>query len=145
MLPRYCLPALAVLLLSACQKGEDSPYVTAQDAVKFDAIAEGDTLYFSGNEPFWGGRAVGDQLTYTTPENPDGTTITVRRFAGLNGLGLSGTLDGQLFDMAVTPAKCADTMADRTYPFAITISIGNEIREGCGWSDRKPFEETAAP
>ncbi|MXO91904.1 hypothetical protein GRI41_13800 [Altererythrobacter aquaemixtae] len=111
----------------------------------FSAIAPEEKLYFGGNEPFWGGDAVGQELRYTTPENIDGDVIAVKRFAGLGGLGLSGELGGKPFDMLVTDAPCDDTMADRSYPFTITLKIGEETREGCGWTDAKPFTGDANP
>lgn len=125
--------------LSGCQSGASEGTVTADSAEVYDGIAADEVLRFTGNEPFWGGQAAGESLTYTTPENPDGVAITVKRFAGMNGLGFSGTLEGQAFDMVVTPGTCSDTMADRTYPFTITLSIGEEVRNGCGWTDRQPF------
>ncbi|MGB7372538.1 COG3650 family protein [Pontixanthobacter sp.] len=124
--------------LSGCQRGPADGTVTADNAEAYSGIAADEVLRFGGNEPFWGGEVAGETLIYTTPENPDGAAIAVKRFAGMNGLGYSGTLGGQAFDMVVTPATCSDTMADRTYPFAITLSIGEQVRNGCGWTDRQP-------
>lgn len=133
--------ALSILIapLTGCQSGASEGTVTADSAEVYDGIAPNEVLRFAGNEPFWGGEVTSESLNYTTPENPKGTTITVKRFAGMNGLGFSGTLEGQAFDMVVTPGTCSDTMADRTYPFTITLSIGEEVRSGCGWTDRQPF------
>ena len=83
--------------------------------------------------------------TYSTVEDPDGTTIAVERFAGNNGLGYSGSLDGTSFDMAITPGECSDGMSDRTYPFTVTLRIGEEQRTGCAWTDRMPFSGPANP
>lgn len=134
----FALGLLSVSLVG-CQRGASEGTVTADSAEVYDGIAADEVLRFAGNEPFWGGQAAGETLTYTTPKNPDGVAITVKRFAGMNGLGLSGTLEGQAFDMVVTPGTCSDTMADRTYPFTITLSIGEDVRNGCGWTDRQPF------
>ena len=111
----------------------------------FDAVAANETLHFVGTEPFWSGTAKGDTLAYATPSKPEGTRITVRRFAGRNGLGLSGMLEDKSFDMTVTPAGCSDGMSDRRFPFTVTLRIGDEVREGCGWTDSKPFAEGGAP
>jgi uncharacterized membrane protein len=111
----------------------------------FSAIGEADVLHFSGTEPFWGGKVSGKVLTYTTPENPDGTTLPVQRFAGNNGLAFNGAMGDQPFDMAVTHAPCGDGMSDRTYPFTVTLRISGEVRQGCGWTDAKPFEGPKAP
>lgn len=111
----------------------------------FDGIAADEVIYFTGTEPFWGGEATGSKLTYTTPENMGGMVITVRRFAGNHGIGLSGQLAGNAFDMTVTPGKCGDGMSDRSYPLTVTLSVGGEIREGCGWTDRKTVAEPNKP
>ena len=78
-------------------------------------------------------------------EDMDGQAIAVERFAGNNGLGFSGQLDGQPFRMAVTPGTCGDDMSDRTYPFVVTLQVRGEDRQGCAWTDAQPFEGDAAP
>jgi len=130
---------IALALLSAC----NAPQQAA--APKFDGIARDEVIRFTGTEPFWGGRVEGTMLTYSTPENIDGETFTVKRFAGNHGLGVSGTLGSAAFDMTVTPGKCSDGMSDRVYPFTVTLSIGGELREGCGWTDRQPFTGSESP
>lgn len=112
---------------------------------RFDGIGAGEVIRFTGTEPFWGGQVEGSMLTYTTPENLDGEVITVTRFAGNHGLGLSGKLDEAAFDMTVTPGECSDGMSDRVYPLTVTLSVGGEVREGCGWTDRQPFSGPQAP
>ena len=99
------LTILPPLLLAACNGhgGADDP--TSANGSKphaYAGVGEGETLRFTGTEPFWGGSVTGARLTYETPEKPQGTTIEVRRFAGNNGLAFSGTLAGAGFDMAVT-------------------------------------------
>jgi len=136
------LAAAALLLpLAACQPGAEGPNGTTRETPgeAFSAIGSKETVHFTGTEPFWGGQVAGGSLTYSTPENVDGVTIPVERFAGNNGLGYSGTLDGQPFDMAVTPGECSDGMSDRTYPFTVTLKIGEGQRNGCAWTDRTPF------
>ncbi len=125
------------LMLGACGTNNAT---TAQ----YSGIGANETIYFGGNEPFWGGETSGDTLLYTTPENSGGTTISVRRFSGNNGLGVAGSLDGETFDMVVTPGACFDTMADRAYPFVVTLMLGEELREGCGWTERQPFTATTS-
>lgn len=139
--------AAPLLALAACQSGPEGPAGTTRDSpgAAFSAIGPEETIRFTGTEPFWGGEVTGGSLTYSTPENPDGTTIAVERFAGNNGLGLSGTLEGQAFDMAVTPGECSDGMSDRTYPFTVTLKVGAEQRSGCAWTERTPFSGPQHP
>ncbi|WP_236781574.1 COG3650 family protein [Aurantiacibacter gangjinensis] len=134
---RSTLAGVAALFLTACGGGENAENVPgdAAETAAYAGVAEDEVLRFGGNEPFWGGQVVGSELTYTTPENIDGTTIIVTRFAGRGGLGFNGTLEGRSFDLAITPGECSDTMSDRTYPFVATLQLGNEQRNGCAWRE----------
>lgn len=131
---------LSVIILGGCQGSTEPGQVP-----KFDGIEAGEVIRFTGTEPFWGGRVEGSMLTYSTPENHDGEVITVTRFAGNHGLGLSGKLGEAAFDMTVTPSECSDGMSDRVYPLTVTLSIGGELREGCGWTDGQPFSGPQTP
>ena len=142
--PIAALALSAGLLLSACQT-QDTGGAPGADADGFNGIAKGDTIHFTGTEPFWGGDVRGSNLTYSTPENKEGTTITVKRFHGQGGLGLSGKLAGASFDMTVTPGTCSDGMSDRSYPYTVTLKIGSETRLGCAWTDAPPFEGPQQP
>jgi len=126
-------------LLAGCTGRADDNRVTADEAQPYDGIAANENFYFGGTEPFWGGEIKGEILTYSTPDNVDGTQIIAKRFSGMNGLGFSGKLDGQSFDMAVTEGECSDGMSDRTYPFTVTLKLGEDILNGCGHSDSNPF------
>lgn len=129
-----------IAMLAACGGGEDLPGDT-RDTTAYAGVSEDEVLRFAGNEPFWGGQVVGNSLTYSTPENIDGTTITVTRFSGRGGLGFNGVLDGNSFDLAITPGDCSDTMSDRSYPFFATLQIGGEQRNGCAWRDTDDLGE----
>ncbi|MES2699385.1 MAG: hypothetical protein V4647_07225, partial [Pseudomonadota bacterium] len=92
------IPA-ALALLAACTS-PDSPAGEADDSLPvpgevddaqpFSAIAEDEVIHFTGTEPFWGGEVTGGELTWSTPENIDGETIAVARFAGRGGLSFTG-------------------------------------------------------
>ncbi|NNC54061.1 MAG: hypothetical protein HKO08_13570 [Erythrobacter sp.] len=128
---------LAALSLAACQSGDGEPGAGPTDA--FDAIGAEETIYLTGTEPFWGGEIAGTQARYSTPEDPDGTTFSVERFAGNNGLGFTGAIEGSAFDLTVTPGECSDGMSDRTYPFTATVMMGGEQRNGCAYTDAQGF------
>lgn len=156
------LPLIAACaLLSACQPeapyapaaeetaasteaGADVPGDTGETA-PYSEIAVDEVLRFTGTEPFWGGEVSGETLTYKTPEDQDGTAIEVERFAGRGGIAFSGMLDGADFEMTVTPLECSDGMSDRTYPFTVTLEIGEDQRNGCAWSEQHPFEGPEHP
>ena len=149
---RPTLLAVATAVLAGCspaaQDGEPGDAHVPGDAASsqpYDGIKPDELLRFSGTEPFWGGRVSGGTLTYSTPENPDGETVAVERFAGRGGVSFSGKLSGGAFEMMVTPLACSDGMSDRTYPFTVTLKLGEELRNGCGWTDRQPFEGPERP
>lgn len=143
MTKRFALLAPFVLTLAACHSGGGAGGAAlpgdSADHRPFSAIAPNETIRFTGTEPFWGGEAGADSLLYSTPENPEGTRIAVKRFAGRGGVSLSGELGGQPFDLMVSPGDCSDGMSDRTYPFVATLRLGAETRSGCAWTDGKGF------
>lgn len=127
---------LAAISLSAChpEAAEGVPGDTS-DTQPYAGIAEDAVVRITGTEPFWGGTIDGGQLTWTTPENIDGTTVRVERFAGRGGLSFSGELDGRQIDIAITPGACSDGMSDRTYPFNATVQLGDQSLSGCAWRE----------
>jgi uncharacterized membrane protein len=142
------LPILLALLLAACSRGSSTPgsrTFDASDTQAYAGIGAGEIVYFTGTEPFWGGQVSGGSLTYTTPENQKGDTIAASRFAGRNGVSFSGDLDGMPFVLAITPGTCSDGMSDRSYPFAVTLQVKGQQRDGCAWTDKQPYKGQRHP
>lgn len=128
------------LMLAACHGGHGADVPgDSKDHMPFHAIARAETVRFTGTEPFWSGEVAGERLIYVTPENPKGTVVSVSRFAGRGGLSFSGELGGQPMTLAVTPSTCSDGMSDRKYPFVVTLRLGDQLRQGCGWTARHPW------
>ncbi len=146
---RFLLPFAAMLAaLSGCTSpehtatpGEDTASAPgdAEDTRPFSAIAESDVVHFTGTEPFWGGEIEGGTLRWSTPDNIAGELAPVERFAGRGGLSFTGALQGGQLDLAITPAQCSDGMSDRTYPFAVTVALGDQQLNGCGWTDSQGY------
>jgi uncharacterized membrane protein len=122
-----------------------SPPGDPDDTRAYDGIRVDETVQFTGTEPFWGGSVSGAELTYSTPDTPDGAPIPVTRFAGRGGVSWSGTYQGKPFRLAVTEGKCSDGMSDRSYPFTATLEVLGEQRQGCAWTMRRSFDGTVAP
>ena len=146
MTKRLLLALAALPLLGACTASDPAAPGDgaglpgdSQDSVPFHAIAQDEVIRFAGTEPFWGGEIAGSSLRWSTPDNIDGESIAVTRFAGRGGLSFTGTLQGGQLDMAITPAPCSDGMSDRTYPFAVTVQLGEQQLSGCGWTDRQGY------
>ena len=135
-----------VLPLAACNSDASGVPGNIEDTTPFSVIGEDETVHFTGTEPFWGGEVTGDRLTYSTPENIDGTVIEVSRFAGRGGLSFSGMLDGAQFDLVVVEGQCSDGMSDRVFPFVATLSLGeSDDLRGCAWSSDSPFKGPESP
>lgn len=85
-----------------------------------------------GTEPFWGARVEGRCVTYSTPEDIDGTRVWTR-FTGTAENGTwSGHLDNQPFVMRTRPQPgCSDGMSDNRYPIAVSLTVRGEERSGC--------------
>ena len=126
----------ALLFLAGCQSGEGAPGSGPTHA--FDAITPDETVYFTGTEPFWNGAIAQGSARYSTPENQDGVRFSVQRFAGNNGVSFTGTMNGESFDLMVTPGECSDGMSDRKYPYTATLRIADEQRNGCAWTNEQP-------
>lgn len=115
------------------------------DSQPYSGIGAGETVRVTGTEPFWSGQVAGTILTYSTPDDPAGDSMTVKRFAGRAGVSWSGIFKDQPFTLAVTEGKCSDGMSDRTYPFTATLRVQGEQRQGCAWSDRRGIVPPTAP
>ncbi len=139
-LAKASLASLGVML-AGCAQGD----AISNNAEPYDGISTEETLHLLGTEPFWGFEITGDSAEYTSPEDLDGTTISVTRFAGNNGLGFSGELNDAALQIAVTPGDCSDGMSDRSYPFTATITWGESTLYGCGYTDSEPFTGDEAP
>lgn len=85
-----------------------------------------------GTEPFWGARIQGRCVTYSHPENQQGSRVWTRYTAQPGGGRWTGALDGRRFEL-VTRAEsgCSDGMSDKTYPIAVELLVGGERRTGC--------------
>ncbi|MHA7819936.1 MAG: COG3650 family protein [Erythrobacter sp.] len=137
--------ALAAIVAGCSQ----DPGEITRDTELFNEIAPGASLSLLGTEPFWGIEIEPDgggyTATYSSPENIEGTTFDAVRFAGNNGLGFSGELDGQGVQIALTPGECSDAMSDRTYPYFAVVQIGGTDLLGCAYTSDQPFTGDEAP
>lgn len=141
-------PAIVgLLMLAACSGNSVSGNLPgdSDDSMPFAEIGAEEVVRFTGTEPFWGGQVSGSELTFSTPEIPDGTPISVERFAGRGGLSWTGTYEGKRFALAITPGECSDGMSDRTYPLVATLEVNGGQQSGCAWTDRQPFSGLTNP
>jgi len=133
-------------MLAGCS---ETPGEITRDTEPFDAIGEQTSVSMVGTEPFWNLSVEpadgGYRGTFETPENIEGTTFRMVRFAGNNGIGFSGEMEGRIFQAAVTPGECSDGMSDRTYPYTATVVVGDETLYGCAYTDAQSYTGSEAP
>jgi uncharacterized membrane protein len=86
-----------------------------------------------GTEPFWGASIEGRCVTYSHPEDQQGTRVWTRYTPGSGGGGTwRGALYGKPFVLTARPeAGCSDGMSDNRYPLAVDLTVGGEQRRGC--------------
>ena len=85
-----------------------------------------------GTEPFWGARIEGRCVTYSHPEDQQGTRVWTK-FSGTTVSGSwTGSLGGKPFVLRTRPQPgCSDGMSDNRYPIAVALTVGGEERTGC--------------
>ena len=139
--PHPAPPAeLARAFVSACAKGgSPGPTATAAPREGSPCTLQGRErlavrpLRAIGTEPFWAARIQGRCVTYSHPEDLNGTRIWTRYRAGAGGGGTwSGAYRGEAFELRISPAPgCSDGMSDRRFPLAAELRVHGEIRRGC--------------
>lgn len=138
--------ALLAATLSACAPTEGD---ISRDTEPYDGIDAAAEIFIGGTEPFWALdiTPAGDAYTarFSTPDDIDGSSFTVSRFAGNNGVGFSGDLDGRAVHASLTPGDCSDGMSDRSYPFIATVALGDVTLYGCAHTSDEPFIGDESP
>lgn len=99
------------------------------------------SLVAIGTEPFWSARVEGARLTYSTPDDPAGTVITVTRRGEGVAATYSGALADQPFALEIAPGPCSDGMSDHVYPLHAVRTIGADRKDGCA----APLDQTDPP
>lgn len=84
-----------------------------------------------GTEPFWAVEVTPGEMRWSTPENIPGTTVAARETAAGAARVWHATLDGQRFELRITPGPCSDGMSDTVYPFTAQVLVAGETRRGC--------------
>jgi uncharacterized membrane protein len=159
---RFYLTAAATALLAACNSQQDVAQTTVANAAtpqepaaaKSHARApsakgnspqtvgacmmQGDVrldikpLRATGTEPFWGARIEGRCITYTHPDDQQGTRVWTRYAKGADGETWAGALGGKPFVLrASAKPGCSDGMSDKSYPLAVSLKVQGEDRKGC--------------
>jgi uncharacterized membrane protein len=125
--------------VAACNDGAPAPTPTAQPTNVSACLVQGDErlgnppLRAVGTEPFWGASIEGRCVTYSHPEDQQGTRVWTRYTPGAGGGGTwRGALGGKPFVLTARPeAGCSDGMSDNRYPLAVDLTVGGEQRRGC--------------
>jgi uncharacterized membrane protein len=106
-----------------------TPTAAANDPGAASVVPTG--LRALGTEPFWNARISGGMLTYSTPEDQKGQRAALTRRDRADGVEFSGKLGASAIRIAVSRRTCSDGMSNRSYPFTVVLTLGNDRREGC--------------
>jgi len=132
----------AILLAALCGCGSPSPEITdaaatpsASEAVdEREEAGGGFPLSFRalGTEPFWAIHVSDGRLRYMTPDDPQGQVLEYsREQTSRDAIALRATLNEKELLLSGRIGECSDGMSDRSYPFTISLRIGDEMRHGC--------------
>jgi len=125
------LTIATALLAAALPAGAKSPALPGP----------GETLHFSGTEPFWGGTVRHTRMVFTTPDNQRGEVIRVRRQEASRQIRYRGRMAREgTFTMTILARPCSDGMSDNAYPYEVTIAFRSNRISGCGWTARHPYK-----
>jgi uncharacterized membrane protein len=92
-----------------------------------------------GTEPFWAVQVEGRCVTYSHPEDQQGTRIWTRYTSDAAGSIWRGALGTQPFILRMRKQpRCSDGMSDQRYPFALELTVGGEQRSGCAAPSQRP-------
>ena len=135
--------AFVVLALTACAPHRSvdealTPQTAQAGSVQSRASGDASGLFVArGNEPFWTIKATGATLTLITPENLQGTELSVGQVvAGDEGVQYSGVDGTDAFTLLITREPCVDTMSGEAFAFTSVWTHGNERHAGCASSAR---------
>ena len=121
-------PANSAVASSNAEAGSVSP-CRVQGTVRLNV----EPLRAIGTEPFWSARVEGRCVTYSTPEDQQGTRIWTRYSQGAEGRGVwIGQFNDKPFEMRTRPEPgCSDGMSDNRYPIAVELMVDGDKRRGC--------------
>ena len=127
-------PDLARAFLRACAKEtvKPAPQPAGACLTQDGKAVPANHIRAIGTEPFWGAKIEGRCVTYSHPEDQQGTRVWTK-FSGTTDNGSwTGSLGGHPFVLRTRPqADCSDGMSDKRYPIAVALTVGGEQRTGC--------------
>lgn len=122
---------IATLFVSACGQG-GGPNGQEGPHAAYAAISPTSAVHFTLANGAGGGVIKEGYLIMSEGHGAD-HRIAVRRFAGNNGLGFSGSLGHEAIDVVVTQGQCRRDSDTRKFGYFVTYSRGDDIFEGCAW------------
>lgn len=136
--------ALARDFIAACGESKAGPTSSpSASGVSACLIQDGERLTVAplrgvGTEPFWAVLIEGRCVTYSQPDDQQGTRVWTRYAANVTG-GTWSALAGRPFILRTRARPgCSDGMSDRRYPFAVELIVGGEQRSGCAEPRKLP-------
>lgn len=89
-------------------------------------------LDLAGTEPFWAVQIRPSGISFSGPDRPSLTGANQGPAASDGGAVWRLTAGGTPLTIRLRRETCSDGMSDRVYPFAATVTVGDEVLKGCG-------------
>lgn len=125
---------LILLILAACE--HQGMNATIHDTQRFDAY---------GNEPFWHAHIEGNSLHYTTPENMEGTEVTVLREDKMGSVSFTGEINEKPFHLSITNLDCTDSMSGKAFPYNAVLEMNGQFLSGCAEAAKEKTQRAGEP
>ncbi len=121
----------AVAADSEATAAAEPPALVATEAAAAAPVPVPPSFRALGTEPFWSARVDADKLSWSTPEQPEGVTVPVKREDIAGKAVLSGEVGGKALVLEVRAGSCSDGMSDTVYPLTVIRRLGNDTQRGC--------------
>ncbi len=140
---RILLVAGVACVLSACDRDQDATNNTVVSASPPSAAALDvrRPLNALGTEPFWSLKIRPEGLSYSDPETPqlDAADAVFTPNGAEAATWTAGTTDGRRMTVKLEAKPCRNGMADLSYPFSASITVGGRTMTGCAaYADDMP-------
>lgn len=131
---------LAVLAAGACKQADapapppaptEPPETQVETETETRRPGAGLAWQAFGTEPFWGVRAEGADLRFTTPEDLDGQIFTATPTIQADGMHYRGTLGGEVASLHLRSGECSDGMSDEHHEWVAEFRLGSTVYRGC--------------
>ncbi|WP_066557777.1 COG3650 family protein [Croceicoccus bisphenolivorans] len=109
----------------------NQPGIDSEDETQPDGFPAG--FRALGTEPFWAVHVGDGHLRYMTPEDQQGQSLPyTSEQTPQDEFALTAMLGNEELVLSGKVGECSDGMSDRSYPYTVSLRIGDRNLQGCG-------------